>query len=197
MVLAKLEQITGKRKPRASGFHSEPPPSFGSAAHKIGVLLLVGALLRSGTARGGQSIAPLTLIENPEAHLHPMTLASIWGVIDRISGQKIIATHSGTLLACARLSSVRRLTRHAGRSRRARARGSLRRRTAPLLVSLAKPESCRQLCPAWFLVEGETEFWLMSELARLRLRFRSEGAACGVRAMWLGCTLESRPVPWS
>ena len=61
-------------------------------------------------------VSPLTLIENPEAHLHPMTVASIWNVIDRIGGQKIIATHSGTLLGRARLSAMTRLTVMTARS---------------------------------------------------------------------------------
>jgi len=176
-----LEQITGKRKARAAGVRAEPPPGFGSAAHKIGVLLLVGALLRSGAARGGQGIDPLTLMENPEAHLHPMTLASIWSVIDRISGQKIVATHSGTLLACARLSAVRRLTRSGGMVKEWRvpenalSGDELRRYSYHLRSRRAAASFAR----AWLLVEGETEFWLMGELARVcGYDFASEGVNC-------------------
>ena len=155
--------------------------SYGAAAEKIGLLLLVGALLRSGAGRGEPGIAPLTLIENPEAHLHPMTLASIWSVIDRVDGQKIIGTHSETLLACARLSSVRRLTRRDGSVREWRVpSGSLdsdelRRYSYHLRSRRGSASFAR----CWLLVEGETEFWLMSEIARVcGYDFASEGVSC-------------------
>ena len=176
-----LEQITGKGSTRSSVPATEPLPGSGTAAHKIGLLLLVGAILRSGGARLGQGIHPLTLIENPEAHLHPMTLASIWSVIDRIGGQKVIATHSGTLLACARLQSVRRLTRHAGIVKEWRVpRGAL---TADELrrysYHLRSRRASASFARCWLLVEGETEFWLMGELARVcGYDFATEGVTC-------------------
>jgi putative ATP-dependent endonuclease of OLD family len=89
-------------------------PDRGSSTQRRGVLLLTGALLRLGVERIRRGASPLTLLENPEAHLHHMTLASIWSIIERIGGQKVIAMHSGALLASARLSSVRRLTRRDG-----------------------------------------------------------------------------------
>ena len=126
-------------------------------------------------------MSPLTLIENPEAHLHPMTLASIWSVIDRIGGQKIIATHSGTLLARARLSSVRRLTRHDGMVREWRvpegalSADELRRYSYHLRSRRAAASFAR----CWLLVEGETEYWLMAELARVcGYELASEGVTC-------------------
>ena len=176
-----LEYITGKRKANSSGDSLQSSHGVGSAAQKIGTLLMVGAILRAGRPRSAQEIEPLTLIENPEAHLHPMTLASIWGVIDRIAGQKIIATHSGTLLACTRLSSVRRLTRNAGLVREWRvpdgalSGDELRRYSYHLRSRRAAASFAR----CWLLVEGETEFWLMSELARIcGYDFASEGVVC-------------------
>jgi len=176
-----LEEITGKRKTRASKSSSDLLRNPGTAAQKIGLLLLVGSFLRSGTVGAEQGIHPLTLIENPEAHLHPMTLASIWSVIDRIYGQKIIATHSGTLLARARLSSVRRLTRHAGVVTEwlvpegSLTADELRRYSYHLRSRRASASFAR----CWLLVEGETEFWLMSELARVcGYEFDSEGVTC-------------------
>jgi putative ATP-dependent endonuclease of OLD family len=176
-----LEEITGKRRARPAVASSEPSLSSGTAAHKIGLLVLVGALLRSGAGEVEQARDSLTLIENPEAHLHPMTLASIWSVIDRIEGQKIIATHSETLLGNARLSAVRRLTRHAGYVRQWRVPdGSL---TADELRRYSYHVRSRRggasFARCWLLVEGETEFWIMGELARIcGYDFASEGVAC-------------------
>ena len=175
-----VEEITGRgRAPRQNG--SEPLRSSGTAAHKIGLLLLVGSLLRSGVSRIDDGVQPLVLIENPEAHLHPMTLASISSVIGRTCGQKIIATHSGALLESARLSSVRRLTRHAGVVREWRVpdgaltADELRRYSYHLRSRRAEASFAR----CWLLVEGETEFWLMGELARVcGYDFECEGVAC-------------------
>jgi putative ATP-dependent endonuclease of OLD family len=175
-----LEGITEIRKRRRSTT-SMPLEALGTAAHKIGLLLLVGALLRSGAARLQRGTDPLTLIENPEAHLHPMTLASIWGVIERIRGQKTIATHSGTLLASARLSSVRRLTRRDGLVKEWRVpdgtlnADELRRYSYHLRSRRAAASFAR----CWLLVEGETEFWLMGEMARVcGYDFATEGVTC-------------------
>ena len=48
-----LEEIEGKPKSRRSGNSAEPLASFGSAANKIGVLLLVGAMLSGGSGSRG------------------------------------------------------------------------------------------------------------------------------------------------
>ena len=177
-VLEKIAKGGKSRRPRDS---AEPLEGFGTAAHKIGMLLLAGSLLRSGVGQVQRGVDPLTLIENPEAHLHPMTLASIWSVIERIGGQKIVATHSGSLLACARLSSVRRLTRHDGVVKEWRvpdgtlSADELRRYSYHLRSRRAAASFAR----CWLLVEGETEFWLMGELARVcGYDFDSEGVTC-------------------
>lgn len=176
-----LEGLTTQRKDIRPSRAQEPLRSFGTAAQNIGILLLVGAMLRLGADRVERGMDPLTLIEDPEAHLHPMTLASIWSVLDRIGGQKIIATHSGTLLASARLSSVRRLTRTGGVVREWRVpegaltRDELRRYAYHLRSRRAAASFAR----CWLLVEGETEFWLMGELARAcGYDFASEGVVC-------------------
>jgi putative ATP-dependent endonuclease of OLD family len=176
-----LEEITGRRRSSPDVLSSSPLKSSGTAAHKIGLLVLVGALLNSGGARAERGRDPLTLIENPEAHMHPMTLASLWSVIDRIATQKIVATHSDTLVANARLSSVRRLTRDGGYVSEWRVpdgaltADELRRYSYHLRSRRAGASFAR----CWLLVEGETEFWVMSELARIcGYEFGSEGIAC-------------------
>jgi hypothetical protein len=53
--------------------------------------------------------SPLLAIEEPEAHLHPTATRSLWPILNAIPGQKIVASHSGDLVANAPLSSIRRL----------------------------------------------------------------------------------------
>ena len=176
-----LEGITGNRKVRRSATPTELLRDHGTASQRLGMLLLTGALLNAGADRVERDVSPVALIENPEAHLHPMTLASIWSVIEKIGGQKIIATHSGTLLARARLSSVRRLTRRDGIVKEWRVpegtltAEELRRYSYHLRSRRAQSSFAR----CWLLVEGETEYWLMAELARVcGYDLASEGVTC-------------------
>ncbi|MBL8175268.1 MAG: DUF2813 domain-containing protein [Bryobacterales bacterium] len=174
-----LEEITGRQRvPSAST--PGPPRYHGGAAQKIGLLLLVGAVLRSGylVAPG---TAPVILIEDPEAHLHPMTLASVWGILEQIRWQKIVATHSGTLLSGAPLSSIRRLLREKGVvlefsvPHGKLSSEELRRWSYHIRSRRASAMFAR----CWLLVEGETEFWLLPELARiLGYDLAVEGVTC-------------------
>jgi putative ATP-dependent endonuclease of OLD family len=159
---------------RQQAFHS-------SSAERLGVLIFTAAVLRHFPTGGGPGARPLVVIEDPEAHLHRMTLASVWGLVDSFEVQKIVTTQSETLLAAAPLQSLRRLTRYDGVVREWRVRdGAL------------KPEDLRKLtyhwrarrgeasfARLWILVEGETEFWLLRELGRVAgYDFDLEGIAC-------------------
>ncbi len=174
-----LEEITGKQRVPTTATPG-PPRYHGGAAQKIGLLLLVGAALRSGylVAPG---TAPIILIEDPEAHLHPMTLASVWGILEQIRWQKIVTTHSGTLLSAAPLSSIRRLLREKGVvlefsiPQGKLTSEELRRWSYHIRSRRASAMFAR----CWLLVEGETEFWILPELARiLGYDFAVEGVAC-------------------
>ena len=53
----------------------------------------------------------LTLLEEPEAHLHPQAVAALPAVINGVPGQRVIATHSATLVAEVPPNSLRLLRR--------------------------------------------------------------------------------------
>lgn len=157
------------------------PPAQGTAAQKIGTLLLVGAMLDGSEREGEPGALPLILIDDPEAHLHPMTLASIWSILDRVSGQKVIGTHSGILLSAAPVHSLRRLTRFGGVVTQWRVpegalpAEDLRRYS----YHLRSRRGAAIFARCWLLVEGETEFWLFGELARLLgYDLAAEGISC-------------------
>jgi putative ATP-dependent endonuclease of OLD family len=162
---APVAEVLGTRaSPRAAGlrFH-------GSAAQQIGVLIVTAAVIRHGLAKWAPGTTPLLVVEDPEAHLHLMTLASVWGLIEHVRAQKIVGTQSETLLAAAPLSAVRRLTRTGGKMLQWRVRpGALsadERRKLSYHVRARHGEAMFARC--WLLVEGETEFWMLPELARL------------------------------
>jgi putative ATP-dependent endonuclease of OLD family len=107
-----LMEIPGQAESRPSG--KTEIRQRGTAAQRLGVLLLMGAVVRAMRSDEGAGSAPILLIEDPEAHLHPMTVASVWGILEEIQLHEIVATHSGTLLASASLSTLRRLVRSGG-----------------------------------------------------------------------------------
>lgn len=164
-------------------------PLHGSAAQQIGVLIVTAAIIRHGVSRWVQGTSLLLIVEDPEAHLHLMTLASVWGLLENSHAQMIIGTQSETLLAAAPISAIRRLTRHGGQLRQWRVReGRLSTEELRKLsyhVRARRGEAMFARC--WLLVEGETEFWILPELARLAgYDFNLEGIAvvefaqCGI-----------------
>lgn len=139
-----------------------------------GLSLALSAVARTVLqARGGRPIEPgsrpLLLIEDPESRLHPTTLAVTWGILERFPGQKLVTTNSGDLLSAFPLNHLRRLVRvehetlsfHLGSERYS---GEDMRRIA-FHVRINRPMSL--FARYWLLVEGETEIWLLAELARI------------------------------
>ncbi|WP_417615304.1 DUF2813 domain-containing protein [Oceanisphaera sp.] len=124
-------------------------------------------------ARGGRPIEvgarPMLLIEDPESRLHPTMLAITWGILDRFPGQKLVTTNSGDLLSAFPLHHLRRLVRLEGETRsfqigNEKYNGEDMRRIA-FHVRINRPMSL--FARYWLLVEGETEIWLLNELARI------------------------------
>jgi putative ATP-dependent endonuclease of the OLD family len=111
-----------------------------------------------------------------------MTLASVWGLLERLDTQKIVSTQSGTLLAAAPLRSLRRLVRGADnvvREWRVR-QGDLTKeelRKVGYHLRTRRGVACFARC--WLLVEGETEYWILPDLGRLAGHdLAQEGVAC-------------------
>ena len=148
---------------------------------RLGILLLIGALLRARPGGIAPDADPLWVIEEPEAHLHPITLTSVALFVGLIRRQKIITTYSSDLLAAVPLKQVRRLVRHDGAliERRVRrnvlSRGELRRFHYHVRSRFGVASFARM----WLLVEGESEFWILPQVARLMgYEFALEGIAC-------------------
>lgn len=155
-------------------------------AQKLAVLLMLGAVaqLAGRALRAGPpstDTRPIIVIENPEDNLHLTTLASVWGLIEGMAWQKIVATHSDTVLASAPITALRRLTRTDGVVREwavapdALPRDALRK----IAYHLRSRRATAMFARCWILVEGETEYWVLPELARiLGYDFAREGVAC-------------------
>ena len=163
-----LEELLVDYRPQGDRSKADTTLRHGRGAWQIGLLIMLGAFLRSGQQALTPGAQPILAIEDPEAHLHPMTISSIWDLMDRMAMQKVISTHSGQLLSTMPLKSVRRLERHNGNVQAyqigpgAMDRDSLRR--IGYHIRARRGDALFARC--WLLVEGETEYWLVPELAR-------------------------------
>jgi putative ATP-dependent endonuclease of OLD family len=138
-------------------------------AERLGTLLLLAAVLRRMPAGLPPGVEPLWVIEDPEAHLHPMTLTSAERVIEQIRWQKIVTTQSGDLLAAMPLAQVRRLIRHEGTVRAAglRPRALSREHLRRVGYHLRLHRGVAMFARVWLLVEGESEFWILPQVAQV------------------------------
>lgn len=135
---------------------------------------------------------PLLLIEDPETRLHPIMLSVAWGLLDQLPLQRITTTNSGDLLSLVPVEQICRLVRESGRVA-AYAIGpeglSMEdSRRIAFHIRFNRPSSLFARC--WLLVEGETEVWLLNQLARqCGYHFESEGikviefAQCGLKPL--------------
>jgi putative ATP-dependent endonuclease of OLD family len=158
------------------------PGRHGAGAGSVALLLLLGAVLE---ARGPAAAAPgaemILAIEEPELHLHPLMLSAMWSVIDSLRGQKMVTSNSGELLSSARLSALRRLVRRVDHTAvfQLGAETLTLDETRKVTYHLRLRHDNALFARAWLLVEGETEVWLLPELARLMgVEFPSEGIRC-------------------
>jgi putative ATP-dependent endonuclease of OLD family len=152
-----------------------------SAPERLGILLMIGALLRARPMGIRPGADPLWLIEEPEAHLHPITLTSMALFVRRIQRQRIVTTYSGELLSMLPLDHVRRLVRHDGvvYERRVHANTLTRSEKRRFHYHLRSRFGITSFARLWLLVEGESEYWLIPQIARLMgYEFALEGIAC-------------------
>ncbi len=152
-----------------------------AAAYRLGLLLFVGKLLQARRQPLSEGAYPLIIFEDPECNLHPMTLASVWSLIERLKWQKLITTHSGELLSEAPLQTIRRLEYRDGLVHvfqipgRELSKEDLRR----LRYHVRARHDSAMFARCWLLVEGETEFWIVPQMARvLGHDLESLGVAC-------------------
>lgn len=121
---------------------------------------------------------PLLLIEDPETRLHPIMLSVAWGLLDLLPLQKITTTNSGELLSQVPVGDVCRLIRQengvaAWRLGPSGMNADDSRRIA-FHIRVNRPSALFARC--WLLVEGETEVWVMNELAQqCGCHFAAEG----------------------
>jgi putative ATP-dependent endonuclease of OLD family len=92
-----------------SDVQSVPIDSLGLGVRSWGVFSSIKAyILSRADKKGNQNKAyhPLTLIEEPEAHVHPQAQRQLFSDINDIIGQKVITTHSPYILSQVSLKKI-------------------------------------------------------------------------------------------
>ncbi|MBG3129510.1 DUF2813 domain-containing protein [Proteus mirabilis] len=159
-------------------------------------LIILGMFSSILQSRGSVALdpyaRPIVIVENPETRLHPIMLSVAWGLLNLFSLQRITTTNSGELLSLAPLQSVCRLVRDTDKVAAYRVGDqqlhSDEERRISFHIRYNRPSALFARC--WLLVEGETEIWLMNELARqCNYFFEAEGikviefAQCGLKPL--------------
>lgn len=142
----------------------------GHKADRAMLLLVLGRFLEErGEHLFRRGATPILLLEEPENNLHPVNLAITWRFFSLLPMQKIVSTNSAQLLSFFPLSRIQRLVRQTDAIKSYSmnvthySNNDLRRIAFHLRMN--RPQSL--FARAWLLVEGETETWLLTELARL------------------------------
>ena len=141
----------------------------GGRSHRVILLGLFATLLQAkGTVRLDRDARPLLLIEDPETRLHPIMLSVAWHLLNLLPLQRVTTTNSGELLSLTPVEQVCRLVRESTRVSAWRlGPGGLNAeesRRIAFHIRFNRASSLFARC--WLLVEGETETWVINELAR-------------------------------
>lgn len=141
----------------------------GARSHRMILLALFSTLLQAkGTVRLDKNARPLLLIEDPETRLHPIMLSVAWNLLNLLPLQRVTTTNSGELLSLTPMEHVCRLVRESSRVAAWRlGPGGMNpddSRRISFHIRFNRASSLFARC--WLLVEGETETWVINELAR-------------------------------
>ncbi len=178
-LLESLAQAPNARGRVALEALTSVPGVAGGGAQGLAALLILGGLFRARhDAEDLVDADPILVLEDPEANLHPVVAANVSRLVDALPVQRLLTTNSGDLLSSIPLWNLRRAVRRPGRvrvhqvPRRALSLDDLRRVGYHVRANRADALFAR----CWLLVEGETEFWVVPELARvLGFDLSSEG----------------------
>ena len=141
----------------------------GGRSHRVILLGLFATLLQAkGTVRLDRDARPLLLIEDPETRLHPIMLSVAWHLLNLLPLQRVTTTNSGELLSLTPVEQVCRLVRESTRvsAWRLGPGGMNAEESRRIAFHIRFNRASSLFASCWLLVEGETETWVINELAR-------------------------------
>lgn len=141
----------------------------GGRSHRVILLGLFATLLQAkGTVRLDRDARPLLLIEDPETRLHPIMLSVAWHLLNLLPLQRVTTTNSGELLSLTPVEQICRLVRESTRvsAWRLGPGGMNAEESRRIAFHIRFNRASSLFARCWLLVEGETETWVINELAR-------------------------------
>jgi putative ATP-dependent endonuclease of OLD family len=141
-----------------------PLQRHGEGTQSLAVLMLFQAFSAANLAEAYlPESSPLLALEEPEAHLHPSAIRSLGSVLQTMTGQVLVSSHSGDLVSRVPLTALRRLYKKNGDTRVGRVEESAltarERQAIDYSIRLARGHYLFSRC--WLLVEGESDYHLM------------------------------------
>ncbi|HKM96069.1 MAG TPA: ATP-dependent endonuclease [Buttiauxella sp.] len=140
-----------------------------SRTHRMILLGMFSTLLQAkGSVALDKDARPLLLVEDPETRLHPIMLSVAWHLLNLLPLQKITTTNSGELLSLTPVENVCRLVRESSKvaAWRLGPGGMNAEDSRRIAFHIRFNRASSLFARCWLLVEGETEVWVMNELAR-------------------------------
>ena len=112
--------------------------------------------------------ADICMIEDPETRLHPIMLSVAWHLLNLLPLQRVTTTNSGELLSLTPVEQVCRLVRESSRvsAWRLGPGGMNAEDSRRIAFHIRFNRASSLFARCWLLVEGETETWVINELAR-------------------------------
>lgn len=159
-------------------------------------IMLMGVFSAMIIAKGNNQLLPnaipILILEEPESQLHPIILSVGFRLFKNFPTQKLVTTNSSDLLSLFSLEHIYRLIRkpsgivamHIGEN------GISPADKRRILFHILYRRASALFARCWLLVEGETEVWLLRELAEQSgFHLNSEGvqliefAQCGLKPL--------------
>ena len=144
-----------------------PLERHGEGAQSLSVIMLFNAFVDTVLKETyGEFAAPLLLLEEPEAHLHPSAIRSLAKLLSSSKRQMVVSTHSGDLVARLPLSSIRRCYKKNGIVKMGIVdEPRFDQEELGAIEYRIKEDRGRYLFSrCWLLVEGETDFHVFKNL---------------------------------
>lgn len=158
-----------------------PVERHGEGTQSLAVMSLFSAHLSLEMSDANTLWQPFVGLEEPEAHLHPSAVRTLWKTVQDIPGQRLVSTHSGDLLSQVPIAHVRRLAQGTTNTSVFQLQpGTLTPREERMFnfhIRLARGELLFARC--WLLGEGETEVTLLQGIAaHLGIDLERAGVRC-------------------
>lgn len=147
-----------------------PLQRYGEGTQSLAVLMLFQAFAAANLAEAfTPESTPILALEEPEAHLHPSAIRSLGSVLQTMTGQLLVSSHSGDLVSRVPLTALRRIYKQGADTRVGLVEDTLlndrERQAVDYSIRLARGHYLFSRC--WLLVEGESDYHLMPLLFEL------------------------------